>query len=78
MLSDPSSRFLLLHGLVTIILSYELLFGAEVVISRLTSNGLVLGLWCGIVTIAMLPQAVLGATLVSLQFSGLSNTAAAF
>lgn len=61
LLSDPSSRFLVLQGLVTIILSYELLFGAESVVSRVMSNGLVMGLWCGLVTIAMLPQAVLRA-----------------
>lgn len=62
LLTDPSSRFLVLQGLVTIILSYELLFGAESVISRVMSNGVVMGLWLGILSIAMLPQAVLTAT----------------
>jgi two-component system cell cycle sensor histidine kinase/response regulator CckA len=62
LLTDPGSRFLVLQGLVTIILSYELLFGAESVISRVMSNGLVMGLWLGILSIAMLPQAVLTAT----------------
>lgn len=61
-LTDPGSRFLVLQGLVTIILSYELLFGPESVISRVMSNGLVMGLWLGIISIAMLPQAVLSAT----------------
>jgi two-component system, cell cycle sensor histidine kinase and response regulator CckA len=61
LLSNPSSRFLALQGLVTIILSYELLFGAESVVSRVMSNSLVVGLWLGILVIAMLPQAVLGA-----------------
>ena len=32
LLTDPGSRYLVLQGLVTIILSYELLFGAESVI----------------------------------------------
>jgi two-component system, cell cycle sensor histidine kinase and response regulator CckA len=62
LLTDSASRFLVLQGLVTIILSYELLFGAESVISRVMSNGLVMALWLGIVGIAMLPQAVLKAT----------------
>lgn len=60
LLSNPSSRFLVLQGLVTIILSYELLFGAESVVSRVMSNSLVVGLWLGILVIAMLPQALLG------------------
>jgi two-component system cell cycle sensor histidine kinase/response regulator CckA len=61
LLTDPGSRFLVLQGLVTIILSYELLFGADSVISRVMSNGLVMGLWLGILIIVMLPQAVLTA-----------------
>lgn len=60
LLTEPDSRYLVLQGLVTIILSYELLFGAESVISRLMSNGLVVGLWLAILVIAMLPQTVLG------------------
>ncbi len=62
LLTDPGSRYLVLQGLVTIILSYELLFGAESVISRLMSNGLVVGLWLAILVIAMLPHAVLRTT----------------
>jgi signal transduction histidine kinase len=61
LITDPGSRFLVLQGLVTIILSYELLFGAESVISRLMSNGLVMGLWLGIVVLALLPRTVLEA-----------------
>lgn len=61
LLTDPVSRYLILQGLVTIILSYELLFSAESVISRVMSNGLVMGLWLAIFVIAMLPQTVLGA-----------------
>ena len=60
-LSEPSSRFLVLQGLVTIILSYELLFAAESIISKVMSNSLVMGLWLGILSIAMLPQTVLQA-----------------
>ncbi|MBX3329549.1 MAG: response regulator [Nitrospira sp.] len=60
LLTEPGSRYLVLQGLVTIILSYELLFGAESVISRLMSNGLVVGLWLALLVIAMLPQTVLG------------------
>ncbi len=59
LLAEPRSRYCLLQGLVTIILSYELLFGAESIISRLMSNGLVMGLWSGIAVIALLPQTVL-------------------
>ncbi len=62
LLTAPGSRYLVLQGLVTIILSYELLFGGESVISRVMSNSLVMGLWLAIFVIAMLPQAVLGAT----------------
>ena len=62
LLTNPGSRYLVLQGLVTIILSYELLFGAESIISRVMSNGLVMGLWLGILSIAMLPQAVLTST----------------
>lgn len=61
-LTKPSSRYLLLQGLVSIILSYELLFGADSVISRVMSNGLMTGLWLGMATMAILPQGVLGAT----------------
>jgi two-component system, cell cycle sensor histidine kinase and response regulator CckA len=60
LLSKPSTRFLVLQGLVTIILSYELLFGAESVVSRVMSNSLVVGLWLGMLVIAMLPQVLLG------------------
>ncbi len=41
MLTDSGSRYLVLQGLVTIILSYELLFGADPVLSRVTTNSLV-------------------------------------
>lgn len=61
LLTEPGSRYFVLQGLVTIILSYELLFSGESVISRVMSNGLVMGLWLGILVIAMLPKAVLGA-----------------
>jgi two-component system, cell cycle sensor histidine kinase and response regulator CckA len=62
LLTNPGSRYLVLQGLVSIILSYELLFGAESIISQVMSNGLVMGLWLGIAVLAMLPQVVLEAT----------------
>ncbi|OQW30659.1 MAG: hypothetical protein A4C66_00805 [Nitrospira sp. HN-bin3] len=58
MLTDSGSRYLVLQGLVTIILSYELLFGADPVLSRVTTNSLVLGLWLGVVALALLPRTV--------------------
>ena len=45
--TDPGSRYLVLQGLITIILSYELLFDVESVISRSMSNGLVMGIMAG-------------------------------
>lgn len=59
LLTDPGSRYLVLQGLVTIILSYELLFGVQSVISRAMSHTLVIGFWLGLVAIAMLSQTVL-------------------
>jgi signal transduction histidine kinase/CheY-like chemotaxis protein len=58
MLTYSGSRYLVLQGLVTIILSYELLFGADPVLSRVTTNSLVLGLWLGVVALALLPRTV--------------------
>ncbi|MDH5739836.1 MAG: ATP-binding protein [Nitrospira sp.] len=58
LLTDPGSRYLVLQGLVTIILSYELLFGVQSIISRDISNTLVMGFWLALVAIAMLPGAV--------------------
>ncbi|OQW32948.1 MAG: hypothetical protein A4E19_06255 [Nitrospira sp. SG-bin1] len=60
-LTEPGTRFLVLQGLVTITLSYELIFSVESVISRFMSNSLVIGLWLGILCLAMLPQTVLRA-----------------
>ncbi len=59
LLTDPGSRYLVLQGLVTIILSYELLFGVHSIISRGVSNTLVMGFWLAMVAIAVLPKAVL-------------------
>jgi signal transduction histidine kinase len=72
MLTDSGSRYLVLQGLVTIILSYELLFGADPVLSRVTTNSLVLGLWLGAIALVMLPRTVFetawfGSTLVALD-----------
>ncbi|MDH4304385.1 MAG: ATP-binding protein [Nitrospira sp.] len=58
MLTDSGSRYLVLQGLVTIILSYELLFGAEPILSRVTTNSLVMGLWLGVIALVMLPRTV--------------------
>ncbi|MDH5725803.1 MAG: hypothetical protein OEY60_10060, partial [Nitrospira sp.] len=59
LLTDPGSRYLVLQGLVTIIVSYELLFGVQSIISRGMSNTLVIGFWLALVAIAMLPRTVL-------------------
>ena len=72
MLTDSGSRYLVLQGLVTIILSYELLFGADPVLSRVTTNSLVMGLWLGVIALVMLPRAVFeaawfGSVLVTLD-----------
>ena len=58
MLTDSGSRYLVLQGLVTIILSYELLFGADPVLSQVTTNSLVLGFWLGVIALVMLPRTV--------------------
>ncbi|MDH5318209.1 MAG: ATP-binding protein [Nitrospira sp.] len=62
LLTNTTSRYLVLQGLVSIILSYELLFGSDSVISRVMSNTLVMGLWLGIAALAMLPAAILTST----------------
>jgi signal transduction histidine kinase/CheY-like chemotaxis protein len=62
LLTNPRSRYLLLQSLVSIILSYELLFGSDSIISRVMSDGLVVGLWLFIAFIAVLPRVVLEAT----------------
>jgi signal transduction histidine kinase/CheY-like chemotaxis protein len=48
--------------LVSIILSYELLFGSDAIISRVMRDGLVIGLWLFIAAIAMLPRVILEGT----------------
>lgn len=62
LLTNTASRYLVLQGLVSIILSYELLFGSDSVISRVMSHTFVMGLWLGMAALAMLPQAVLRST----------------
>ncbi len=62
LLTNPRSRYLLLQSLVSIILSYELLFGSDSIISRVMSDGLVVGLWLIVAVIAVLPRVVLEAT----------------
>lgn len=59
MLTDSGSRYLVLQGLVTIILSYELLFGADPILSHVTTNSLVMGLWLGVLALVMLPRTAL-------------------
>jgi signal transduction histidine kinase/CheY-like chemotaxis protein len=59
MLANPRSRYLLLQSLVSIILSYELLFGTNSIISRIVSDSLVVGLWLFIAFIAVMPRALL-------------------
>ncbi|MFO0700041.1 MAG: ATP-binding protein [Nitrospira sp.] len=62
MLTDSGSRYLVLQGLVTIILSYELLFGADPILSHVATNSLVMGLWLGVLALVMLPRTVLEST----------------
>lgn len=55
LLTQPRSRLTLLQCLVSVILSYELLFGSEAVISRLMSDGIVVGIWAFVGVLAVLP-----------------------
>ncbi len=43
--------------MVSVILSYELLFGTESVISRLSSEGMVVGIWAFVGMLVLLPSA---------------------
>lgn len=54
-LTQPRSRLILLQCLVSVILSYELLFGSEAVISRMLSDGIVVGIWTFVGMLALLP-----------------------
>ncbi len=65
LLENPRSRYLLLQSLVSIILSFELLFGSNFIISRAMSDSLVVGLWLFIAFIAVMPRAVLQAAWLS-------------
>lgn len=56
-LTHPRSRLILLQCLVSVILSYELLFGTESVISRLNSEGMVVGMWAFVGMLVLLPSA---------------------
>ena len=60
LLTQPRSRLIVLQCLVSVILSYELLFGSESVISRLMSDGIVVGVWVFIALLAVLPGIWLG------------------
>ena len=62
LLTNPQSRYVVLQGLVTIILSYELVFNGGSVIGPTTSHGLVGALWLGIAALSVLPPSVLAAT----------------
>ena len=62
LLMNPQSRYLVLQGLVTIILSYELVFNGGVVITAATSQSLVGALWLGLTAVALLPNTVLATT----------------
>lgn len=59
LLTNPRSRSLLLQSLVSIILSYELLFGSDAVLSRFMRDGLAVGLWLFVALIAILPRVFL-------------------
>ena len=54
-LTQPRSRLILLQCLVSVILSYELLFGSEAVISRMLSDGIVVGIWAFVGMLTLLP-----------------------
>jgi len=56
-LTHPRSRLILLQCMVSVILSYELLFGTESVISRLSSEGMVVGIWAFVGMLVLLPSA---------------------
>lgn len=73
LLMTPRSRYLLLQSLVSIILSYELLFGSYSIISRGMSDGLVGGLWLVLAVIAVLPGAVLERTWFSAGLVGIDT-----
>lgn len=60
LLTQPRSRLIVLQCLVSVILSYELLFGTETVISRLMSDVIVVGIWAFVGMLAMLPGGWLG------------------
>ncbi len=62
LLTNPQSRYIVLQSLVSIILSYELVFNGGAIISVTTSHGLVAGLWLGIAALALLPMTVLTTT----------------
>lgn len=57
LLTHPRSRLIVLQCLVSVILSYELLFGTESVISRLSSEGMVVGIWAFVGMLVLLPGA---------------------
>ena len=57
LLTHSRSRLILLQCLVSVILSYELLFGTESVISRLNSEGMVVGIWVFVGMLFLLPGA---------------------
>jgi signal transduction histidine kinase len=59
LLTHPRSRNLLLQSLVSIILSYELLFGSDAVLSRFMRDALAVGLWLFIAVIASVPRPAL-------------------
>lgn len=59
LLTNPRSRYLLLQSLVNIILSYELLFGSNSIISRAISDGLVVGVWLMLAMLTLLPRRLL-------------------
>ncbi|SPP64988.1 ATP-binding protein [Nitrospira lenta] len=55
-LTHPRSRLILLQCLVSVILSYELLFGTESVISRVHSDGMIVGMWAFVSMLVLLPS----------------------
>ncbi len=57
-LSSPKPRFLFLQGLVSLVLSYEVLLSEHLVISMATGQWLALGLWLIVLSLLAVPTSI--------------------